>query len=226
MGFWNLNSYVSMEMHQNWKGCAPTLTDGTHGHASVWVCFRNKSRSLCRGSAQLRAHMRACMSHLPCDCVMSLTWMGRVSHVKSDFSHGNGACLTRHQRAHGALGRWYGALVNLIIVWDRFFSRTYRQTSTNTSNMHTHLQTRHNSSPRCTIRLFCGDMGLFCRYTLICTRANILDLYTTLAHTQYAALTSSKQHGCTHTMYIYIYIYVNIYLWMRRFQDERTRCLM
>jgi len=68
------------------------------------------------------------------------------------------------------------------------------------------------SFPRCTMGLFCGDVGLFCGYTFGFTHVHTIDLYTTLAHSQYTGMISSK-YGFTHTTNMYIYVYMmNIYL--------------
>jgi len=81
--------------------------------------------------------------------------------------------------------------------------------------MHTHLQTRHHSFPRCILGLFCGDMILFCGCTFICSQANTLDLctnpYTYTIHIH----TIVKQYGFTHTkcMYICIYMWIYIFGW-------------
>jgi len=89
-----LISWKSLYMYKKTYICAKrpyTHWQDTRARERVRV-FQNKLCSLCRGSAQFRAHMRACESCLWCQWVMSLVW-------KNGFSLVNGSCHTPHQGA-------------------------------------------------------------------------------------------------------------------------------
>ena len=111
-----LISRRSLYMYKKTYICAqrPTLTDGTHGHASICVCFKTDCAFSAEEAHNLeRTCARVCrVSHvnescLWCERMICPMWMG---HVTLRIKVHNGAPL-----------RWYKALVYLINFSDRIF---------------------------------------------------------------------------------------------------------
>jgi len=83
----------------------------------------------------------------------------------------------------------------------------------NTLDMHTYLQTRHHSSPRCIMGLFCGDIGVFYGYTFLCTHASTLDLYKhSRTYTLYRRNVIKTTWIYTHHTHLSVCVYGCIFL--------------
>jgi len=204
-----LHFSIHVVCSQSWYTCA---------------CFFERKRAV--ESVHASVNTDTCVSlHLQRDLQTRGFWDSK-SYVSMDIQEFEQSHVSLRIKAqNGALLRRYGALFHLIkfsdqtLFWNKGRHVLIHQTCTHTCR---HVITPPQGAywgPFAEMWVSFADIRVYADMSVHWTCTN------RFAHTQYTGIMSSKQHGID-IPHIYIYAYVNIYLWMRRFQNECTRCPM